>query len=192
MPLPGWWLKSLCICHSSLRDRDQMVIYVFYVFCYSPGSSHDSPAISSLTDWAHLCISLLVYSRGWYRHELGFCSTVVPIAGVGVVPVPIILPSHPEAIFVLKGNVQYWMWLSRSGQSHSMFPWDFSLELLEWQHSFSRYLTSLFRFLLRAEVPKSTRGDHYPRHLPMLSHTPCYLPLCSLWVDPWVALCCFN
>lgn len=125
IPLPGWWLESFCICHSLLKDRDQMINYIFYLFvASSPTSSHYSPAASSLTKWAHLCISLSLCVAGADTGTIWcFGSTTVPVSGVGVAPVPIIFPSNPEAFFSLRGTVQSWAWLSRPGSGCSMVLW---------------------------------------------------------------------
>lgn len=86
------------IAHSRIGIR-WLTVY-FICSASSPTSSHYSSATSSLTKWDHLCISLPLCIAG---ADTGtswcFGSTTVPVTGIGVTPVPIILPSHPEAFF---------------------------------------------------------------------------------------------
>lgn len=177
MPLPGWWLKSSAYVTANSKIGIRWLTMSFICSASSPTSSHDSPAASSnLTKWACLLSSLCI-ARAATGTSCHFDSATVPVTGIGVAPVPIILPSHPEAFvfFPLKGTEQYWTWLSRPGPGHGMLLWVLSLELPGLQHSFSKYLTSLSRFCTCSRLKfQSTGHVHCARHLPILWPTPCH------------------
>ena len=59
------------------------------------------------------------------------------------------------------------------GQTPAYWDYLYLSGIPRWQHTSSKYCTSLSGFCTCSGVKfQNTRGAHHPRHLPMLSHTP--------------------